>query len=272
VVWFPWNGMRFESRAPAVVTINDDFAFAYPAGDRIARWREQHPIRRAVERAAAIMTISSWARATLLERFGIEPERVSVIPLAPDPLFTPGDEPAPFAERFVLAVGAREHRKNIAFFIDVFARAFPDNDLRLVIVGQLDDRLRALVRARSIRLTEYLDIDDGQLRRLYRTAAAVAVPSLAEGFGLVAAEAQACGAAVIAADASALPEAVGIAGILVDPRDANGWIAALRGIVRDSALNTYYRTQAALRWPTESRERTTDAVLSVLQRAIDNRA
>ncbi len=272
LVWYPWNGMRFASRAPAVVTINDDFAFAYPAAGLVARHREQEPIRRAAARAAAVGTISAWARTALIERFALEPSRVSVFPLAPDPAFVPGAATSPYAEPFVLAVGTREKRKNIDFLIEVFARAFPDRDVRLVLVGELDPPQRRRSAAAGVVFNELIDVTDAELIRLYRTAAAVAVPSLAEGFGLVAAEAQACGAAVIAANTTALPEAVGDAGVLADPRDVTAWTPALRNLVRDAALNAYYRAAGAARWPPRSRERTTDAVLALFERAVDDRA
>ncbi len=46
--------MRFAAGAPALVTINDDFAFTYPARGLIARRREQAPIRRAVRSSCAL--------------------------------------------------------------------------------------------------------------------------------------------------------------------------------------------------------------------------
>lgn len=268
-VWYPWNAMRFEARAPAMVTINDDFAFRYPARDPIARWREQAPIRRAVARAAQLVTISTWSRATLIERFTLDPRRIDVIPLGPDPFFSPGSESAPFAEPFFVVVGAREERKNVAFLLAAFARAFTGRAVRLAIVGELDAPSRRRIGGSGITLSELGSIDDDSLRRLYRTAVAVTVPSLAEGFGLVAVEAQACGAAVLAADASALPEAVGDAGILLDPTDSEAWIAALRTIVDDDSFRTTYRARSLAR-RTASAQETTDAILTLLERTIDH--
>jgi glycosyltransferase involved in cell wall biosynthesis len=270
-VWFPWNAMRFAARAPALVTINDDFAFRYPARDFVARWREQQPIRRAVRRAAHIVTISTWSRDALVARFALHPERISIIPLGPDPYFSPGAEMSPYAEPFVLAVGTGEARKNVKFLVDVWARAFPDGDVRLTIVGAADAALRAQLARTALPTATIAYADDALLRTFYRTAAAVAVPSLAEGFGLVAVEAQACGAAVIAARAAALPEAVGDAGMLADAHDADGWCAALRSLVRDAALNERYRGLARARWAGMSAERTTDALLAALELARDDR-
>ncbi len=64
------------------------------------------------------------------------------------------------------------------------------------------------------------------------------MPSFAEGFGLAAAEAQACGLPVIAADASSLPEIVldQETGLLVPPGDADALVAALRRLLDDPAL------------------------------------
>ena len=86
---------------------------------------------------------------------------------------------------------------------------------------------------------------------LYRAAAVVAVPSRYEGFGLPAAEAMAHGAAVVAADATALPEVVGDAGILVDPDDVDGWATAIGSLIDDPGergrLGTLGRARSAAR-------------------------
>ena len=271
-VWYPWNGMRFRSRAPALVTINDDFAFAYPARGVVARMREQRPIRRAVRSAAHIATISAWSRERLIERFALQPDRISVIPLAPDAFFSPGADASPFGEPFVLAVGTGETRKNTVFLIDAFERAFPAGDVRFVLVGDTEPDVAARLRSAREPVATLARVDDTHLRGLYRTAAAVAVPSLAEGFGLVAVEAQACGAAVIAASTSALPEAVGTAGVTVDPHDGDAWRDALRSLVRDSAENARYRALATARWTAASHERMLEAVLVALERTVDDRA
>ncbi len=254
-LWCPWNGLRFRSAAPVLVMICDDFAFRFPARGAIARWREQRPIRRAVREAAAIVTISAWSRDALATRFGIDPTRIDVLPLAPDPFFFPAPESPPVPEPFVLVVGGNEKRKNIPAFRKMFAEAFPHGEARLVVAGGPGD-----------------PVDDAGLRRFYRTARAVAVPSLAEGFGLVAAEAQACGAAVIAAAASALPEAVGDAALLVAPGDRAGWIAALRNVVADDALCSRLRAAGVARWAFAPRRTAGKTLAARLQRLVDERA
>jgi glycosyltransferase involved in cell wall biosynthesis len=77
---------------------------------------------------------------------------------------------------------------------------------------------------------------------------------------------------VIAANASALPEAVGEAGMLVDPRDADGWTAALRELLDDRELNARYRARALQRWAPLLPQRTTEGFLAALERTVDDGA
>lgn len=79
-------------------------------------------------------------------------------------------------------------------------------------------------------------VDDATLGALYRGAAALAVPSLSEGFGLPALEAMARGCPVVASNAGALPEVVGDAGVLVPPGDPDSLAAALDGILTDPSV------------------------------------
>jgi glycosyltransferase involved in cell wall biosynthesis len=71
------------------------------------------------------------------------------------------------------------------------------------------------------------------LPALYNGAVAFAYPSLYEGFGLPPLEAMACGVPVIASDTSSLPEVVGDAGVLVDPKDTDALADALAALLND---------------------------------------
>jgi glycosyltransferase involved in cell wall biosynthesis len=170
----------------------------------------------------------------------------------------------------VLFVGGREPRKNAAFFVGAFAAAFGGTrEARLVLVGDLSADAEAILRASDV-ACERARPNDAELVALYRAARVVAVPSLGEGFGLVAVEAQACGAPVVAAAASALPEAVGDAGILLPPDDREAWIATLRAVVRDDGMFAELRTRSAARWSGRPRDGAARSVLATL-RAIAGR-
>jgi glycosyltransferase involved in cell wall biosynthesis len=216
--------------------VADAFAFTEAHPDRVARFREQAPVRRAARAAARIVTISAWSRAEIARELGLSPERIAVVPPAPDPFWTPGTGdalPAALAgRRFALVVGVREARKNARLALEACARALHGEDELLVIAGELSPVDRAFARSRGLRCGEIAP-SDGMLRALYRAAAVALVPSLAEGFGLVAVEAMACGTPVLAANGSALPETTGGAAVLLDPADPEAWAREIRAVLDD---------------------------------------
>ena len=84
---------------------------------------------------------------------------------------------------------------------------------------------------RRLRMPGYVTTD--QLAALYGGASMLAFPSRFEGFGLPVVEAMSAGCAVIAADATALPQVVGDAGLLIDPDDDVAWGQAMAGLLAD---------------------------------------
>src|SRR5262249_36548239 len=81
-------------------------------------------------------------------------------------------------------------------------------------------------------------VPDKQLEELYSTCTAMCFPSLVEGFGLVLLEAMAYGARIIAMNTSAIPEVVGDAGILVEPRVPGAIRRAMERLADDAELGT----------------------------------
>lgn len=256
LVWFPFNGIRYRTAAPAIVTIADAFAFTRPHPQRVARAREQGPIRRAARDAARILTISQWSAREIERELAVAAKKIAVVPLAPDTFWLPKpNEALPdgvAGKRFALVVGVREARKNVRLALEAFALAQRAADEILVIAGELSPDDLTFARSTGVRAGQILP-GDALLRALYSSAAAVLVPSTAEGFGLVAAEALACGAVVIASDASAIPEATGDAAILLDPADVSGWTRAIRDVFDDAELATTLRTRALAAYPMEAR-------------------
>ncbi|MBD5654412.1 MAG: glycosyltransferase family 4 protein [Candidatus Eremiobacteraeota bacterium] len=257
VVWYPFNGMRFEASAPTLVTIHDAFAFTEPHPERIARYREQAPIRRAARRATRLVTDSNWSRDEIARELHVAPARIDVALPEPDAFWSAGSggelPPALVAQRFALIVGAGEARKNIRLAIDACARALHGPHEMLVVVGALPPPLRAYARERKLRCGE-IAASDVMLRTLYRRARVVLVPSLGEGFGLIAVEALACGAPLLAARAGALPEAVGDAAPLLDPNDPELWARAVRRIFDDDAHEADLRAAAVARFMSRDRD------------------
>jgi glycosyltransferase involved in cell wall biosynthesis len=267
VVWFPFNGMRYRCTPPSLVTIYDAFAFTDPTRGFIARYREQAPIRRAAREATHISTVSQWSAHQLATILRVRPEHITVVEPAPDPFFFPanGDTLPPnlHNKRFVLFVAGPEPRKNAALLFEACAKVLRPPEETLAVVGTLSDRDEERLRAYGTPHVR-LRADDTLLRALYRTATLVTIPSLGEGFGLVAVEAMACGAAVIAANAAALPEATGGDAVLVNPRNAGAWGQAIRALLDDAQVRTALSARAAARYAFADRTKPTQSMLAIL--------
>jgi glycosyltransferase involved in cell wall biosynthesis len=242
-VWYPWNGMRFEPHAPAIVTLHDPFAFTFPHPNFWARRREQAPIARAIKTAAKFLAVSDWTKGEYLRLFGVAADRIEVVPNVPDPFWhrveTHSDRP------YFLFVGGPEPRKNAATLLGAFHGAFAVAGPELVVAGTLND---ADERAcGEIASAHRVRANDERLRELYSGALAVLVPSIAEGFGFSAIEAMACGAPVIASDAAALPETCAGAALLIPPLDEAGWRDAMRRVAEDARLREELRERGLTR-------------------------
>ena len=100
-------------------------------------------------------------------------------------------------------------------------------------------------------------------------ATVVAVPSYNESFGLVAAEAQACGVPVVAAAVGGLTTVVrdGHSGLLLDTHEPRDWAAALGRVIGDPDLHARLSAGALDQARLFSWEATADATADVYQRA-----
>jgi glycosyltransferase involved in cell wall biosynthesis len=114
------------------------------------------------------------------------------------------------------------------------------------------------------------DPADVELPRLYAAADVFVLPSLREGFGFVLLEAMASGLPIVASNASAIPEVVGDAGILVPAQDAGALAKALARLIADPegreeiGRRGRQRVEERYTW-----DKTVDRVLSVYEEAID---
>lgn len=230
--------------AAAVVSIHDLTFHHHP--EMSTRHTLEYPglIRRALRRGAWVHADTRFGADEIVEVFGADPERVVVVPLGVSAI--PAGDPAVGRElagtdRFVLAIGTVEPRKDLPGLVDAFDRLAPgDPDVRLVLAGpdgwgaeELTARVaRSPHRSRIVRLGW---VDDDQRAALLAAASVLAYPSRYEGFGLPPLEAMSVGTPVVSTAVGPLPEVLGDAALLVPPGDPDALADALRVAIDDAS-------------------------------------
>ena len=130
----------------------------------------------------------------------------------------------------------------------------------------LADSLHAHDIGGEVRLAGYLP--DDALAALYSACTALVWPTFYEGFGLPPLEAMACACPVIVSNAASLPEVVGDAGVLLDPRDEPAWTNALRRMVEDADWREQWRQRGLRRAATFSWQRCARETIACYHRAL----
>jgi glycosyltransferase involved in cell wall biosynthesis len=227
-------------RAPTVLTVWDMIHELFPAemdpaGEHAALKRE------AVLAAERVICISENTKKDLLERYPVPEGRVAVTHLASeiDESLAHGPEPVP-GRPYFLYVGGRSSYKNFGGLLRAFARASPrKRDLALGVVGPPftaeEERLVADLGLDG-HVEHYGHAADAQLAKLYRRSLALVYPSLYEGFGIPPLEAMSCGTVAAVSNSSSLPEVVGDAGLLFDPRATDELTDILVALAADESL------------------------------------
>jgi glycosyltransferase involved in cell wall biosynthesis len=230
---------------PGVVTVHDLAFEAHPedfSRKTGAKYRYFTP--RAVRSAERVICVSQYTADDVCIRYGVDPDKVRVVPNAPS--LPVGTAPAPAGDPYIVAVGDLRPKKNLERLVEAWRAA--DSGRRLVVAG-LGEAPWPDVEAPGY-------LPDAELDTLLRGADLLVHPSLYEGFGIVVAEAMARGVPVACSNSTALPELADGASEQFDPCDVDEIGAAiLRALDRTDELAARGRERVEdLSWERTARE------------------
>lgn len=203
--------------------------------------------KRFFRESSLVVTFSDSSRRVLMSEYGLDERAIAVTPLGVDmDKFHPATPPPPREAGGpfrMLFVGPLIERKGLHHLIEALARVNERRrDWVLILVGGGRERAALAARASQLGFGDRIDFRgyiDGwgdELPEIYRQADLFVFPSLKEGFGMAIAEAMACGTPVLTTRASAIPEVVGDAGILVEPAEPRGLAAEIIRLMEDDGL------------------------------------
>ena len=280
------------SRIPIVVTLLDLAPWELPAAfQRSPAARFGQRLRARLVRDAAAVIVGTEAVAVAARRLlHVRENRIRVVPLAAHPAFatssaaasspaaSPDGGAAAAADdltrlgltgRFLVYFGRFDARHDVATFLRALAalaarprpRGLPAGTAwppRVLIVGASPADRGSLARvAARLGVGESLvyapALPPARLAGLVRASRAVVLPALSDASGLPALDSIAAGTPVVATAVGALPEVVGAAGILVEPRDPARLAEALRTAWADERVHGRLVTAARERAITEQR-------------------
>lgn len=259
--------LPIASDLPVVVTLLDLAPWDLPeAFARSVAIRFGHRLRSQLLRDASRVIVGSDATARAARRLlRLRRDRVRVVPFAPRAAFAAPASAADsraasglrarlgLGERYLVFTGRFDARLDLATLLSALASlataARPDGlaaevpwPPRVLVVGASPEDRAAVARlaarksvGEALAYAPALPVDD--LAALVRGARAVILPVLSEAVGLPVIEALATGTPAVASAVGPLPELVGPAGLLVEPRDAGRLAVAISTIWADDTVH-----------------------------------
>lgn len=268
----------------SVVTIHDLIFRHYPEQ---YGWMDRRiydfKFRYACEHADRIVAISESTRADIVQFYGIDPGRISVIYQSCDERFFQQRsdkskrrirEKYQLPDHYFLYVGSLIERKNLLGCVQAMAVLKPSERMPLVIVGGGRGSYRKQVMAEAGRLglqhmLHWVKPDFDDLPVLYQMAHVFLYPSFYEGFGIPVIEALFSGVPVVTSNVSSLPEAAGPDSCLVDPRDPGAIAEGIRMAAQDTERR-HNMIQAGYRYAQRFRpEPVTEQMMRLYRRVLD---
>ena len=279
------GGLPIASRLPTVATLLDLAPWQLPdAFQRSAASRFGQRLRgRLLRDAAAVLVGTDGVADSARRLLHLRRERVRVVPLAASPAYAVGPrvlagrrnearlltDRLGLSERYLVYPGrydVRHDAPTLMAALTRLARSDRPQDLavdapwppRVLVLDATPDDRAALARVAARHeagphLVFAPALPPDESAAVVAASRAVVLPMIAESTGLAALDAVAVGVPVVASAVGALPDIIGTAGILVEPRDPDRLAAALSVAWGDDAVRTAIADAAMERATREGR-------------------
>lgn len=249
VIHFPFQG-AFTTSLPSIYHPHDlqheHLPEMFTARERRAR---DELYRLHCHRASIVAVASEWIRDDVVEKYGLSPEKVVVVPLAPpvDAERRTPQEALPLVDLppvfFLYPAQTWPHKNHLALLDALSLLRDSGTSVGLVCPGKLTSHSAEIMRkvteldlASRVRFLGF--VSDAELAHLYRMAVGVVVPSLFEAASFPVWEAFAAGVPVAAANTTSLPSQIGDAGLVFDGRDPQSIARAMESIMKDETMRS----------------------------------
>ncbi len=282
LIHFTKNQSVFGINIPNIITIYDLTTILYPElFPKVDVWYWKTILRRAFQTTDHIIAISNTTARDIESWCKIPSERIHVIYPGISPLYKPSSDQEimnmrnryNLPDKYLLHVGRIDKKKNLTILIKAFShlrkmgfhgklvfvgrvcQKNPDNTLLPTIVG--------LGLEQDVIFLGQLPEED--LPAIYSGALIEILPSLHEGFGLVAVEAMACGTPLVTHSAGAVIEVVSDAALVLNDNNADTLSDAIKMLLDDPERLSTMREKGIKRADLFQRDRTARQTLSLYE-------
>ena len=232
--------------------------------------------------AKKIMSASEATKKDIVRIYKIDPSKIQVTLLAMDPnKYKPLsygevqpvlDKYGLVYKKYILFIGTLQPRKNIIRLVDAYIKLRKENRIeeKLIIAGgkgwlwePIIKKIKESGMGENVKHIGYVDELDKPA--LYNGAVLTTLPALYEGFGLPPLESMACGTPTVVSNLSSLPEVVGDAGKLVDPKSIDSIAQGILEVLTNQELQKDLSQKGLARSKLFTWEKTARETLAVIE-------
>lgn len=276
---FHFDILSLSSPQKRILTVHDLSFLYFPEffNWKINIWHKVQKLKKQLQEAGQIITVSNFTKNTILERYKIDEDRIKVIYPGisstyfklnkDDPTLKVFQKTKKIDYPFILNVSTIEPRKNHLGLFEAFRLLKTKKkfkDFKLVIVGEKGWKYKDIIKyVFEHRLEKEIifwgKAKEEELLYLYNLSTVFVFPSFFEGFGFPPLEAQSCGTPVISSSRTSLPEVLGDSAVFVDPYKVYDLENALEEVIlnenlREGLIEKGLKNVVKFKWETTAQE------------------